>query len=206
MLTCNSKPKPRRSTRRSNIWRSMPTNCARRPGSGKDIGELNVRRRMLAGALRWSNNPRIEQGDAHWLEIGNVARDDRQSVNQSCRGNQRVAVRARVGDMQAGATLRRCRIDRQNAAFEAGRICSSIHARRIAPWLASLRAIRSAPSSISRIETTETKKLAKGVAAAHASTFLSALSGRLSSEITLVSSSNIRRDRRPWQNLLCGAA
>src|SRR5579872_1277081 len=62
----------------------------------------------------------------------------------------------------------------------------------MAPCAASRRAIWSVPSSSSRIEMAERKKLAKGIPRAHVTTFEFARSGRLNSETTLVSRRNIR--------------
>jgi hypothetical protein len=70
----------------------------------------------LAGA---QGGPRIEQRDAGKFEVCNIASDDRQTVNQRCRGDQGVAFRAWIGNVKTRAAPRHGCIDREDATFEA---------------------------------------------------------------------------------------
>ena len=74
-------------------------------------------------AGRRSGQPRIEQGDTGRLEVGDVARDDRETVHHRRRGDQCIASGAGIWPMirhvKPRATLRHGGVDRENAGFEA---------------------------------------------------------------------------------------
>src|SRR6185503_14128599 len=63
--------------------------------------------------------PRIEQGDAGWREVCDVASDDGEPMDHRGGGDQGITFRAPIGDVKLRATLRHGRIDREDTAFEA---------------------------------------------------------------------------------------
>src|SRR6266481_3109568 len=62
----------------------------------------------------------IRQRTADKFEVRNIAGDDRQTVNQRRRGDQGIALRTWIGNVKMRATLRRGRIDGEDATLEAG--------------------------------------------------------------------------------------
>jgi hypothetical protein len=158
------------------------------------FGQLDPRQQRIPLAAL-SQLPRINHPNPHRFEIRNIPRDHRQPMNHRRRRDQGIAVRARVGHMKTRATLRHGRVDRQDAAFEARQDLfvdpgAQHGALRRVPARASKRAELDFQDRYRRQE-----KLAAGTALAQATTWRSALSGRLSSEMTLVSRRNISRDR-----------
>ena len=63
----------------------------------------NEKRRLLHASLRAT--PRVKYQDTGWLKISGIARDDRHTVHQRCRSNQRITNRTRVGHMESRASL-----------------------------------------------------------------------------------------------------
>src|SRR5882724_11118950 len=53
-----------------------------------------------------SSNPRVQNADADRLEVRDIAGNDCHSVHQRRRSDQRIAVRARIRDLQFRAALR----------------------------------------------------------------------------------------------------
>jgi hypothetical protein len=121
-------------------------------------------------------------------------------VHQRRRGDQGLAVGTGIGNRELRATLRHGRVDREDAGFEARQDLIVDPPAQDRALRRVRRAISRAPSSISRIEIADRKKLAAGIAPAQAMTLRSAFSGRRSSEATLVSSRNISRDRPAGRN------
>jgi hypothetical protein len=64
------------------------------------------------------SQPGIQQHDAERFEVGDVSGDDSQTVSQRRRGNQRIAFRAWVRNVEARAALGDCGIDRQDTTVE----------------------------------------------------------------------------------------
>ena len=152
-----------------------------------------------------SGQPGVDEGNAGGLKVFHVAGDDCHSMNQCGGSDEAVAVRARVGHVQGGATQRDGRIDRQNASGEGGQnMLVAIQERSNAPWRGSRRSNCRAPVSISRMQITERYMDSAGVLRAQAITCRSALPVLTfrNSEMTLVSSRNIRRTR-PGESSLC---
>lgn len=71
--------------------------------------------------------PRVQHAYGHRLEVRPVAGDDNQSMDESRRGNQRVAVGSRIGDVERRASPRDRSVDGQNALGKGGSTRSSIH-------------------------------------------------------------------------------
>ena len=95
-------------------------------------------------SARPRNDPRIEKRDAKKLEIGDITRHDRKTVNDCRRGDQGVTFGARIGNVKTRAALHHRGIDGKDAAIEPARI-PSIQARSTAPCAASLRRIGALP-------------------------------------------------------------
>src|SRR5258708_31234770 len=62
-----------------------------------------------------SPKPRVQNADPDWLEVRDIAGNDRHSVHQCGRGDQRIAVGAWIRNLQFPAALGDCHIHRQSS-------------------------------------------------------------------------------------------
>jgi hypothetical protein len=120
-------------------------------------------------------------------------------MNQRSRSDQGVAFGPLVGSVKACTSLRHGDIDRKHAPLEPTENLMVDPDAQAGVLRAVLPRDQERAKLDSRIVMAERKKLDAGRALARPSTLRSALSGRRSSEMTLVSSRNISRNRRALQ-------
>ena len=93
----------------------LPVTTAGSTGASSGTGGWVCEPALLSVRLGF---PRVEQGDVAWQKIRDVAGHDRLAMNQRGRGDERIAFRTGIGDMEPGAAQGHGRIDGKNTPFE----------------------------------------------------------------------------------------